>query len=65
DHNPISLNSDASLQQAIEVGSDFIGEAIPVLDRTSQKLQGVISESDIFKAYLDLQTQIIDLEHQD
>ena len=65
DDKPIFLNSDASLQQAIEVASDFIGESIPVLDRSDNTLMGVISEGDIFKAYLKLQTQIIDLEHKD
>ena len=65
DEKPIFLNSDASLQQAIEIASDFIGEAIPVLDRSNNTLIGVISEGDIFKAYLSLQTQIIDLEHKD
>jgi CIC family chloride channel protein len=65
DDKPIFLNSDASLQQAIEVASDFIGEAIPVLDQSDNTLMGVISEGDIFKAYLKLQTQIIDLEHKD
>ena len=65
DDKPIFLNSDASLQQAIEVASHFVGEAIPVLDRSDNTLMGVISEGDIFKAYLNLQTQIIDLEHKD
>ena len=61
--NPVVLNHDASIMQAIEVASDFVGEAIPVVNRDSNKFMGVVSEANIFQAYLATQTRIRDLEH--
>ena len=60
--NPLSIKSDASLQQCIEVASEFVGETIPIIDRKSNTLRGVVSEADIFQAYLKLQNTVIDLE---
>ena len=60
--NPLSIKSDASLQQCIEAASEFVGETIPVIDRQTNVLQGVVSEADIFQAYLKLQNNVIDLE---
>jgi len=62
DRTPFSLDRDASLQQAIEAASQFVGEAIPVIDLESQILIGTITEGDILNAYLTVQDQIIDLE---
>jgi len=59
----VILNHDASVMQAIEVASDFVGEAIPVVNRNTNELIGVVSEADIFQAYLATQTRIHDLEH--
>lgn len=60
--NPLSIKTDASLQQCIEAASGFVGETIPVIDRQTNVLQGVVSEADIFQAYLKLQNNVIDLE---
>ena len=60
--NPLSIKTDASLQQCIEAASKFVGETIPVIDRQTNVLQGVVSEADIFQAYLKLQNNVIDLE---
>jgi CIC family chloride channel protein len=60
--NPLSIKSDASLQQCIEVASEFVGETIPIIDRKSNTFMGVVSEADIFQAYLELQNTVIDLE---
>jgi hypothetical protein len=49
--------------QAIEVASDFVGEAIPVVNRSRNEFLGVVSEANIFQAYLATQTRIRDLEH--
>jgi chloride channel protein, CIC family len=61
--DPVILNHDASVMQAIEVASDFVGEAIPVVNRNRNEFIGVVSEADIFQAYLATQTRIHDLEH--
>lgn len=64
DKNAVTLKHDASLQQAIEVAANFVGETIPIIERSTNKLRGVVTEGDIFKAYLELQTKIIDLERK-
>lgn len=62
DRKPLSIKHDASLQQAIEVASGFVGESIPVVDRETGRLYGVVTEADLFQLYLSLQTRIADLE---
>ena len=62
DQAPLSIKHDASLQQAIEVASDFVGESIPVVDRATGIMQGVVNEADLFKLYLKLQSRVTDLE---
>ena len=60
---PLYLNHDASLLQAMEVASNFVGETIPVVNNENGQLVGVVSEGDIFNAYLVTQTRVHDLEH--
>jgi len=62
-NDPVILNHDASILQAMEVASSFIGETIPVVDRESETIIGVVSEADIFDAYLATQNRVHDLEH--
>jgi CIC family chloride channel protein len=59
---PISIKHDASLQQAIEVASNFVGESIPIIQRDTNAFKGVVTEADLFKLYLDLQSKVVDLE---
>ncbi len=60
--DPITIKDDASLQQSIEVASNFVGESIPVINRQKGMLVGVITEADLFKEYLSLQNKVVDLE---
>jgi len=62
DKEALNIKSDASLQQAIEAAADFVGETIPIVDRKTGDLLGTINEGDLFKVYLDIQGQTIDLE---
>ena len=62
DTSPISIKHDASLQQAIEIASKFVGETIPVINRDTGHMLGVVSEADLLQLYLSLQTRIADLE---
>ncbi len=62
DSAPISIKHDASLQQAIEVASGFVGESIPVINRKEGTMVGVVTEADLFKLYLSLQHRVADLE---
>jgi len=61
---PTSIKLDASILQAIEVASDFVGESIPVISRLDGKLAGVVTEADIFQAYMSTQVKINDLERR-
>ncbi len=60
--NPLTLTSDTSVLQGIEACKNFVGESIPVLDNKKTEITGVISEADLFSAYLDLDKKIRDLE---
>ena len=60
--NPIQIKHDASLQQSIEIASKFVGESIPVVNLETKEILGVLSEADLFQAYLATQNKIIDLE---
>ena len=63
DSDAISIKHDASLMQAIEVASDFVGESIPVINRETGQMLGIVTEGDIFRLYLKTQNNIMDLEH--
>ena len=60
---PVVLNHDASIAQAMEVASHFVGETIPVIHHENGRIIGVVSEADIFGAYLAIQSRVRDLEH--
>ena len=62
DKGALSIKHDASLQQAIEVASDFVGESIPIINRDTEEFLGVVTEADLFQLYLSLQNRISDLE---
>ena len=62
DATPILIKHDASLQQAIEVASQFVGESIPVVNLDTGEMLGTVTEADLFQLYLSLQTRIADLE---
>ena len=61
--DPVYLSHDASLLQAMEIASNFVGETIPVVNNENRQLVGVVSEGDIFNAYLVTQSRVHDLEH--
>ena len=61
DHIAISVND--SLQTAIERAADFVGETIPVLSEDGTQMAGIVTEGDVFSAYLDTQRDIQRIEH--
>ena len=61
-NDPITIRHDASLQQSIEIASEFVGESIPVVNCETKEMHGVLSEANLFQAYLATQNKIIDLE---
>ena len=62
DKNCVTIKSDASLQQAMEAAANFVGEAIPIIDRQTNHVVSVITEGAIFEAYLNIQDTVIDME---
>ena len=62
DKDALKLKPDASIQQAIEAAANFVGETIPIIDKATDMFIGTVNEGDIFKLYLKLQGQTIDLE---
>ena len=59
----LSLTSDQDMLEVIEVASGFIGETIPMIEQPSGKMIGVVSEADLFSAYLDIQEHVQDVEN--
>ena len=43
--------------------SNFVGETIPIINEETGLMIGVVSEANIFDAYLTTQSQVHDLEH--
>ena len=62
DINCVTIKHDASLQQAMEAAANFVGEAIPIINRETNKVISVITEGAIFEAYLKVQDTVIDME---
>lgn len=59
---PIILNSNISLLDTIKKLSSFVGESIPIIDKQSKKLIGIISENDVLAAYLEISDNINHIE---
>ena len=59
---PIILNSNISLLDAIKKLSNFVGESVPIIDKQSKKLIGIISENDVLAAYLEISDDINHIE---
>ncbi len=62
DTNSIVIKHDASLQSAMEIAADFVGEIIPIINFDTKKAVAVITEGAIFQAYLSKQNQTVDVE---
>ena len=62
DTNSIVIEHNASLQIAMEIAADFVGEIIPIVNTDTKKAVAVITEGAIFQAYLSKQNQTVDVE---
>ena len=62
DKDCLTIEHDASLQKAMEVASSFVGEIIPIVNRHTNKAEAIITEGEIFQAYLSKQSQTVDME---
>ena len=57
------IPADASMFQAIEIASDFVGEALAVVDTDTNKIVGIVTEAALFQVYLKAQSDVHKLEH--
>ena len=62
DTSCIVISNKASLQEAMEIASKFVGEIIPIVDKNTNKAVAVITEGAIFQAYLSKQDQTVEME---
>ena len=60
--NHLVLNNNISLVKSIEEASNFVGEFIPVKNFENNQYVGSVNESDLFRAYLNLQNQVLFVE---
>ena len=58
----LKLSNAQSLNDAMKIAIDFVGEAIPVVDPKSQRLIGVVSEADLFRAYSSITQEVREIE---
>ena len=59
---PLVLNSELSLISSIKKLSKFVGESVPVIEKSNKKLLGIISENDVLEAYLKVADEINQIE---
>ena len=62
DENCLVISHDASLQDAMEVAANFVGEIIPIVEQHTNQAVAVITEGAIFQAYLSKQNQTVEME---
>jgi CIC family chloride channel protein len=60
---PITLSANDSVLDSVNIAKSFVGDSMPVLCREQKRLLGVVSEGDIFKAYIKVQNQASKVEH--
>ena len=62
DKDCVFIKHDASVQDAMEIASDFVGEIIPIVQTNQNKAVAIITEGAIFQAYLSKQNQTVEME---
>ena len=59
---PIVIDPNSNLIFVIKKLSKFVGESIPIVNRTNKEMIGIISENDVLQAYLDISEEINQIE---
>ena len=62
DKDCVFIKHDASVQSAMKIASDFVGEVIPIIHTDQNKAVAIITEGAIFQAYLSKQNQTVEME---
>ena len=55
---PLIVDPNSNLILVIKKLAKFVGESIPIVDKKSQEMIGIISENDVLQAYLDISEEI-------
>ena len=55
---PLIIDPNSNLIFVIKKLSRFVGESIPIVDKKTNQMVGIISENDVLQAYLDISTEI-------
>ena len=57
-----SISDKANINEVIEVLTNFVGESVPVINKDSGAIVGVISENDVLKSYNQISSEIRSIE---
>ena len=55
---PLILDYKLSLLNSIKQLSNFVGESVPIINKSNNKFVGIISENDALSAYLEISNDI-------
>ena len=56
------IDPSSNLMFVIKKLSSFVGESIPIVNKKTGKMKGIISENDVLKAYLEISNEINQIE---
>lgn len=59
---PLIIEPQSNLLEVIKSLADFVGESIPIVDKSTNKMIGIISENDVLLAYLEISEEINQIE---
>ncbi len=59
---PLIIDPNSNLIVVIKKLSKFVGESIPIVDKKTHEMIGIISENDVLQAYLDISEEINQIE---
>jgi len=59
---PIVIDPKSNLLYVIKSLSNFVGESIPIVNKETNEMIGIISENDVLKAYLEVSDEINQIE---
>ena len=59
---PLIIEPQSNLLEVIKSLSDFVGESIPIVNKKTNEMIGIISENDVLLAYLEISEEINQIE---
>lgn len=62
DPHCLKLFDTQSMNDAIKIASNFVGEALPVLNKEKNTLSGIVSEADLFQSYMQVTNMVRKIE---